>query len=268
MLTADTERTPRFTVGVSLKMYFGHEQSIVWARRVGEIAAAHPAVVSGDVELFVIPTFPAIVPVREALAGAGATVSVGGQDLFWEDRGAFTGEVSGSELAEIGCRLVEIGHAERRALFFEDDAVISRKVAAAYRNGLVPLLCVGELEQAPPALAALEVVSQVEAALADSRAAGLEGAVLVAYEPQWAIGAPEPASPAYIAEVVASVEAALAEMAGRSGSRVIYGGSAKPGLLTALGGDVKGLFLGRFAHDPEAIGLILDEAAALVGADA
>lgn len=246
----------RFTVGVSLKMYFGHEQTIAWARRIGEIARTHPAIVSGVAELFVIPTFPAIVPVRDALAGSA--VEVGGQDLFWEDAGAYTGEVSGAELAEIGCSLVEIGHAERRALFFEDDVVIAAKVAAAYRNGLVPLLCVGELEQAPPALAGLEVATQIEDALRDSDE--LPGPVLIAYEPQWAIGAPEPASPDHIRQVVAALELSLAELPGRAGSRVIYGGSAGPELLTALGGEVRGLFLGRFAHDPEAVGRILDEA--------
>ncbi|MGO3884923.1 MAG: triose-phosphate isomerase family protein [Mycetocola sp.] len=260
----------RVSIGVSLKMYFGHQQAIDWARRIGEIAATHPAVRSGVAELFVIPSFPSLVPVRDAIAAAGGTVALGAQDMFWEDNGAYTGEVSGVELAELGTGLVEIGHAERRALFHEDDAVIARKVSAAYRTGLVPLLCVGELEKAPPAVAALEVAEQLRAALADADAAAQSGAVLVAYEPQWAIGAPEPAAADYVAEVVASIDDALAQMPLRAGSRVIYGGSAGPGLLTRLaaeqGGDrIGGLFLGRFAHDPEAVAAILDEAALLSG---
>ncbi|RKR75170.1 triose-phosphate isomerase family protein [Frondihabitans australicus] len=255
-----------YMVGVSLKMYFGHARTVEWAAAIGDIARRHPAVAEGLVELFVVPTFPSLVPVREALAGA--PVRLGAQDLATADSGAFTGEVSGVELAEIGCTLAEVGHAERRALFHEDDAVIAAKTAAALRNGLTPLLCVGEETEAPAAIAALEVESQLRAALADSDEAGLTGPIVVAYEPQWAIGAPEPASPEYIAQVVAQLESVVAGFAGRDGSRVIYGGSAKPGLLTALGGDVKGLFLGRFAHDPAAVELILDEVLTLAHASA
>jgi triosephosphate isomerase len=255
------DRAPRFTVGVSLKMYFTHAQTIEWSTAVGELATRHPAVRSGLVELFVVPSFPALVPVREALAGA--PVRLGAQDLASADSGAFTGEVSGVELAEIGCTLAEIGHAERRRLFFEDDAVVAAKTAAALRNGITPLLCVGEVEQTPPAVAALEVTSQIDSALADAQAAGLTGPLLVAYEPVWAIGAPEPAASEHIVAVVRAVDEHLAALPSHAGSRVIYGGSAGPGLLTALGGDVAGLFLGRFAHDVAAVETILDEALAL-----
>lgn len=261
---ADVRRTAPFTVGISLKMYFGHAETLDWAKRVGDLAREHPAVRNGLVSLFVIPSFPAIVPVRDVLRGSG--VAIGAQDLFWADRGPYTGEVSGSELAELGCSLVEIGHAERRALFHEDEIVISRKVAAAYRNRLLPLLCVGEEREESAVDAADEVGRQISSALRDSDAAGLAGPLLVAYEPRWAIGAPAPASPAYIAEVVQGIHRVLAGLPVRAGSRVIYGGSAGPGLLTELGGEVPGLFLGRFAHDPAAIGLVLDEAAALAAA--
>lgn len=245
--------TAPFVVGVSLKMYFGHARTLEWAAAVAEIARHHPAVQGGLVELFVTPTFPALVPVRSILADT--PVQLGAQDIAWADDGAFTGEVSGVELAEVGCTLAEVGHAERRSLFHEGDDVVAKKTAAAVRNGLTPLLCVGETAKLPPAEAALEVTRQIRAALADSS----PGPVLVAYEPQWAIGAPAPASPAYIADVVSRLEAHLAPLEGRANSRVIYGGSARPGLLTALDGRVKGLFLGRFAHDPAAVALILDE---------
>ncbi|MDY0892680.1 triose-phosphate isomerase family protein [Frigoribacterium sp. CFBP9030] len=253
--------TPRFTIGVSLKMYFTHTRTIEWSTAVGELAKRHPAVRSGLVELFVVPSFPALVPVRDALDGA--PVRLGAQDLASADSGAFTGEVSGVELAEIGCTLAEIGHAERRRLFFEDDAVISAKTAAALRNGITPLLCVGEIEQAPAAVAALEVTQQIDAALAASAAAGLTGPLLVAYEPVWAIGAPEPAAAEHIVAVVRAIGAHLESLPAHTGSRVVYGGSAGPGLLTTLGGEVDGLFLGRFAHDVSAVESILDEALAL-----
>ncbi|ROQ39658.1 triosephosphate isomerase [Frondihabitans sp. PhB188] len=255
-MLSDSAAAP-FTVGVSLKMYFGHARTVEWATAIGDIARRHPAVADGLVELFVVPTFPSIVPVRDALAGA--SVRLGAQDIAWADSGAFTGEVSGVELAEIGCTLAEVGHAERRALFHEDDEVIAQKTAAALRNGLTPLLCVGEEEAASPAISSLEVTQQIESALAQAG----PGAIIVAYEPQWAIGAPKPAAPEYIAAVVAELEQFVQALEGRDGSRVIYGGSAGPGLLTSLGGDVKGLFLGRFAHDPAAVELILDEVVAL-----
>jgi len=257
----DSPSTAPFTIGVSLKMYFSHARSVAWATEVAHVARRHPAVRDGVVDLFVVPSFPALVPVREALVGTD--VRLGAQDLATHDSGPFTGEVSGVELAEIGCTLVEIGHAERRTLFHEDDAVVAAKTAAALRNGITPLLCVGEEAEASPAVAALEVAAQIDAALAAADVAGLDGPLLVAYEPVWAIGAPVPASPGHIAAVVAAVEERVAELPGRSGSRVVYGGSAGPGLLTDLGGDVRGLFLGRFAHDPAAVERILDEALAL-----
>jgi len=251
----------RFTIGVSLKMYFSHARTLAWSTEVAEIARRHPAVRRGVVDLFVVPTFPSLVPVQEALAGT--PVRLGAQDLATDDAGAFTGEVSGAELAEIGCALAEIGHAERRTLFHEDDAVVAAKTAAALRHGITPLLCVGEADETSPALAALEVTQQIDLALAAADEAGLPGALVVAYEPLWAIGAPVPASAGHITAVVAAVEDHLAGLADRAGSRVIYGGSAGPGLLTGLGGQVRGLFLGRFAHDASAVERILDEALAL-----
>lgn len=257
---------PRFTIGVSLKMYFTHARTLAWATELAALAERHPAVRSGVVELFAVPTFPSLVPVREALAGG--PVRLGAQDVATDDAGAFTGEVSAVELAEIGVTLAEIGHAERRRLYAEDDAMVAAKTAAALRNGVTPLLCVGELEQAPVGVAALEVADQVECALVEAQAAGTVGPLLVAYEPVWAIGAAEPAPVEHIAGVVTALEAHLADLPGLEGSRVIYGGSAGPGLLTALGGRVGGLFLGRFAHDVAAVELILDEALALALADA
>jgi triosephosphate isomerase len=253
-----TPEQPRLAIGVSLKMYFGHRQTLDWVSQVARIAAGHPAVRTGVVEVFVVPSFPALAPSVALLSGTA--VSIGAQDVFWEDAGAFTGEVSGAELAEIGCTLVELGHAERRRIFGETDAVVSAKTHAAYRNGLTPLLCIGEATRQEPNAAAAECVRQLDAALADSRAAGITGPLLLAYEPQWAIGAAEPADPDYIAAVSRLLRSALAADSALGGSRVIYGGSAGPGLLSRLGGSVDGLFLGRFAHDPLALESILDEA--------
>ena len=133
-------------------MYFGHEQTIQWCRAVADIAATHPAVRDDHVTLVVLPSFLYIAEAVDVFAGT--RVAVGGQDLFWADEGAFTGEVSGKHLRELGCGYAEIGHAERRRVFGETDTMIAAKTAAAFRNRLTPILCVGEAVRSNPAGAA------------------------------------------------------------------------------------------------------------------
>jgi triosephosphate isomerase len=245
-------------IGVSLKMYFDHATTLEWAADVARIAARHEAVTSGAVQLVVLPSFTALVPVVEAVSATA--VSVGAQDLFWDDRGAFTGEVSGADLAEIGCSFVEVGHAERRRIFGETDEVVAAKVAAAVRNGLTPLLCVGEEIQTDAALAASACIEQLESALSGVEGDPGDASVVVAYEPVWAIGAESAAGPEHIAEVCGLLSEWMLRHPLVATSRVIYGGSAGPGLLAQLGSTVDGLFLGRFAHDPANLELVLDEA--------
>jgi triosephosphate isomerase len=256
---------PRFTIGSSLKMYFGHHEQVDWTRRVADIASAHPAVRSGLVEPFVIPTFPSIPAVHALAAPAG--LLVGAQDVHWEDTGAYTGEVSAAELSEIGVGLVEIGHAERRSMFGETDSSAALKVQASLRHGLVPVLCIGEEERGGHAPAIEACLRQLEACLAVSRREGTAGRIIVAYEPVWAIGRPEPAPDPHIRAVTGALRARLSDDGLLKEARVIYGGSAGPGLLTRIAPDVDGMFLGRFAHDPAAFGAILDEAWRLGGGD-
>ena len=239
-------------VGVSLKMYMGLARTRAW------IEALRRTIEDGGlpvgVELFVIPTFLSLADARDALSGTA--VALGAQDVFWEDEGAYTGEVSAPMLAEAGCRFVEIGHAERRRIFGETDEIVCLKVAAAVRAGLVPLLCIGETTRGSPDDAIRDCARQFAAATA-----GLDPAasVVVAWEPVWAIGAPEPADATYIRAVAGGLRALLAD---RRATRLIYGGSAGPGLLASLGDAVDGLFLGRFAHDVGSLRRVLDEAAA------
>jgi len=242
-------------VGVSLKMYFGHHQSLDWCAQVAELSRTHAGVASGAVELFVIPGYLSVPAAVEIFADG--PVLVGAQDLATADTGAFTGEVSGVELAEVGARVVEVGHAERRRLFGETDDIVNQKTIAALRNELAPVLCIGESVKSDPVDAAAESMRQVVSALADAP----DGRVIVAYEPVWAIGAAEPAPADYIRAVCGILREAVRELDGRDGSAVIYGGSAGPGLLTQLGADVDGVFLGRFAHNTAALGRVLDEAA-------
>ena len=247
----------RFWIGSSLKMYFGHRRTMEWVGAVAEICAEHPATTGGVVQFFVIPTFPAIPEVVELARPAG--IAVGAQDLHWADVGPFTGEVGGPELAEIGCSIVEIGHAERRTLFGETDEVVARKTLAGLRNGLAPVLCIGEQDRGPAADAAELCIRQLESALAPARDSATGGGLVVAYEPVWAIGAPEPAPPEHVTEVCRALRDHLKGDPLLPDAKVIYGGSAGPGLLPRIAADVDGMFLGRFAHDPAAVRTVLDE---------
>ncbi|MBF4623362.1 triose-phosphate isomerase family protein [Clavibacter sp. VKM Ac-2872] len=243
-------------IGVSLKMHLGHAETVAWCEAVAAIARAHPATTGGEAELVVLPSYlsvPAAVGILDGLAAVGA------QDLATEDAGAFTGEVSGGQIRELGGAFVEVGHAERRRLFGETDEVVRRKADAALRAGLVPILCVGEEAHGDPTDAAHECIRQLDDALALAREAGHGGRIVVAYEPQWAIGAAEPAPDAHIRGVCRRLRAHVRGLDAHPASAVIYGGSAGPDLLTRIGDDVDGLFLGRFAHDPRAVRAILDE---------
>lgn len=239
-------------IAISLKMYFGHARTRAYCRALAALAAEDAGVRGGATDLIVLPTFVSIPAALEEAAGTG--VRVGAQDLAEHDVGAFTGEVSGAELAEMGCTHVEVGHAERRTLFGETDAVVATKTRAALRNGLTPILCVGEPERADPAAAAEVCLRQVVSALPD----GGPRSVIVAYEPHWAIGTDRAAPTDHVAEVCRRVRAGL--VAHPAGVSLIYGGSAGPGLLSELSGHVDGLFLGRFGHDPEAVAGMLAEA--------
>lgn len=250
----------RILVGVSTKMYLGYRDSLDWLELLRHEVDTRPALRGGRVVPFVIPSFP-VLPAAAGLV-ADSPLLLGAQNCGWAD-GPWTGEVSPSMLAELGVRLVEIGHAERRAHFGENDAVVALKVRAADDAGLTPLLCVGEKtgDQTSnagdqTADAAAFVYRQIDAAVGGDW--GLAARLVIAYEPVWAIGAAEPAGAEYVSAVVKQLRSHLANHGLRE-LPVIYGGSAKPGLLPKLDG-VSGLFLGRFAHDAANFGKVLDEA--------
>ena len=244
-------------VGVSLKMYFSGDETLRWCSHVAAMALAHPGVSNGEVEVFVLPSYPMLVPAVAALRGT--PVRVGAQNLCVKDRGPFTGEVSGAMLAELGCRYVAVGHAERRRLFREDDTQVALKVQAALRNQLCPIICIGETARGDAASAAETCVAQLRLALVSMRRGAIEGPLLVAYEPQWAIGVERPAGPEHIRVVVSRLREHLEGEGWGARAGVIYGGSAGAGLMAQLGGVVDGLFLGRRAHDPSALTAVIDE---------
>jgi triosephosphate isomerase len=156
-------------------------------------------------------------------------VGLGAQSLCAEPIGAFTGEVSGAMLRDVGCRYVLVGHSERRQLFGEQDAVVARKFVAAQAAGLVPVLCVGETLDERERGRTTEVVSrQLDAVLAVTGVAAL-GSAVIAYEPVWAIGTGRTATPEQAQEVHAMIRARVASADARIAAevRVLYGGSVK-----------------------------------------
>jgi triosephosphate isomerase len=204
-----------------------------------------------DRDLFVIPPFPAIAATQAALTGSH--IRWGGQDVHPDDAGAHTGDVSAPMLADLGCTIAEIGHSERRRDHGETDALIGRKVRAALRWGLTPLMCVGEPRQGPATAAIALVEDQLHGALGSLDPVSIDR-VVVAYEPVWAIG--DGAKAASLDHVAAMHGAIRRWLDGRSApsSRVLYGGSVDPanapGLLATS--DVDGVFVGRSALDPDA----------------
>jgi triosephosphate isomerase (TIM) len=188
-----------------------------------------------DRDVLVAPSFPALAPVAACLAGSRVLLSA--QNMHWEDKGAFTGEVSGSMLTAAGCTHVIVGHSERRQLFGDTDEWVARKVAAALRCRLTPVMCVGESLQEREANETWAVIDrQTRAGLygLDSTAIAR---VVVAYEPVWAIGTGKVATPEQAQEVHASIRALLGELAGpavAAGIRILYGGSVKPDNIDAL----------------------------------
>lgn len=254
---------PVALLGVSMKMYHSHRATVAWLREVSLLAQRNRALREGRVSLFVLPTYPAIVSAARILDGTG--VAYGAQDASWAEAGAFTGEVSAAELREIGCRYVELGHAERRTRLGETDQMVAAKTDAVMRHRMAPVLCVGEQTLLTPGEAAAFTVAQLEASLTEVREHRRVGTIVVAYEPQWAIGATEPADPEYVRTVVRALRGVLAAHGLQKEGRIIYGGSAGSGLLTELGPEVDGLFLGRSAHRVSALEAMVEEAASRSG---
>ncbi|SOC54521.1 triose-phosphate isomerase [Ornithinimicrobium cerasi] len=201
------------------------------------------------VEVAVLPPFTDLRSVQTLVQGDRLDLVYGAQDLSQHDEGAYTGEISGAFLAKLGCTYVAVGHSERREYHAEGDDLVGAKVRAALRHGLVPILCVGERLEVRQAGTHVEhVTTQLRAALD-----GLDGEqvakVVVAYEPVWAIGTGEVATPADAQEVCAAVRETVADLVGSSvadGLRVLYGGSVKPGNVAEIMAqqDVDGALVG------------------------
>jgi triosephosphate isomerase len=181
-------------------------------------------------DVAVIPPFVDLRSVQSLIDGDRLLITYGAQDLSPHDSGAYTGDISGPMLAKIGCTYVVVGHSERRQYHAEDDTVVNSKVVAAYRNGLTPIVCVGELLAVRQAGEHLpHCLGQLEGALAGVTAEQA-ATVVIAYEPVWAIGTGEVATPENAQEVCAAIRVRLGELYSKelaAGVRVLYGGSVK-----------------------------------------
>ena len=182
-----------------------------------------------DVEIVVAPPFTAVHAVAEA--ARNSPIGVSGQDLHWEREGAFTGEVSGAMLLEAGADYVIIGHSERRRLFGETDETVNRKLVAALASKLTPIVCIGETLEEREAGQTTDVLDrQIKNGL-DAMTGDQVGALVIAYEPVWAIGTGRNATPIQAAEAHAHIRGRLRQWFGAPAAdhcHVIYGGSVKP----------------------------------------
>lgn len=178
------------------------------------------------VEIVIAPPFTALSPVSRALIGSNMTLAA--QNLFWEGKGAFTGEISAEMIMDAGCDYVIIGHSERRQFFAETDDSVNRKVKAALVGGLIPIVCVGETLAEREAGETFPVIErQLTNGLNDVRISYSEDLV-IAYEPVWAIGTGRTATPSQAQEVHAYIRSFLKNVGAAEDIRVLYGGSVKP----------------------------------------
>ena len=208
-----------------------------------------------DVRIVIAPPYTAIHALAEA--ARNSTILVSAQNMFWEREGAFTGEISAPMIKEAGAEYVIIGHSERRTLFGETDVTVNRKVLAALAASLVPIVCIGETLDERDRSETLDVIDrQIKGGL-DSLTGDQVAAIVVAYEPVWAIGTGRNATPAQAGEVHAHIRSRLRQWFGAATADacpVIYGGSVKPDNIKDLIAqeDVDGALVGGASLDVRA----------------
>ncbi|MBC7189000.1 triose-phosphate isomerase [Candidatus Aerophobetes bacterium] len=207
-----------------------------------------------EVETVLFPPFVYLERVKKIVEGT--LISVGAQNMFWEEKGAYTGEVSPVMLVDVGCRYVILGHSERREHFGETDEWINRKIKAALKANLIPLVCVGEkLEERKRGMAEEVVKSQITKCFSGLSSLQVER-IVIAYEPVWAIGTGVNATPEQAQSMHRFIREILAEMFDESLAdkvRIQYGGSVKPDNIKELMAqpDIDGALVGGASLDVE-----------------
>jgi len=188
-------------------------------------------------EVVVCPSFTSLRSIQTVIEADNLPIGLGAQNVFWEEKGAYTGEVSPPMLAKLAVSYVIVGHSERREIFGETDEMVNNKVKAVFQHGMTPIMCVGEtLEEREAGETAAKVSRQVQAGL-DGVESKQVGAMVIAYEPIWAIGTGRNATPEDANETIGTIRSMVAGLAGEAAAasiRIQYGGSVKPGNIAAI----------------------------------
>jgi len=227
----------------------------------GELAAI------GDkrVEVAVAPPFTALAAASQALSGS--LISVAAQDVFWMEKGAYTGEVSPEMLVDLGCSFAMIGHSERRQYFYETDDSVNKKAAALIKFRLTPILCLGETLSERQKRSAFAVVERQTREGLKGLIVKDSGDLVIAYEPVWAIGTGQTATPGQAQEIQAYIRTLLEEIfppPTAQGVRILYGGSVKPENIAELMSmpDIDGALVGGASLDVQSFSKIIKGATA------
>ncbi|HEX6579944.1 MAG TPA: triose-phosphate isomerase [Actinomycetota bacterium] len=250
------DRTPM--IAANWKMHKTHLESIQAVQKLSYLLDRKDA---ERVEVVICPAFTALRSVQTLIDSDRLPYGLGAQDVHPEDDGAFTGAVAGPMLAALDVAYVIVGHSERRQLFGEDDATVNRKVKAVIRNGMTPIVCVGEtLEERESGGTQTKVADQVRRAF-DGIDPTAAATFVVAYEPIWAIGTGRNAEPTDAGQVVEVIRATLADRVSSEAAgavRVLYGGSVKPGNIREFMAhpEIDGALVGGASLDPESLALI------------
>ncbi|WP_328860185.1 triose-phosphate isomerase [Streptomyces sp. NBC_00306] len=246
-----TTRTP--LMAGNWKMNLNHLEAIA---HVQKLAFALSDKDYDAVEVSVLPPFTDLRSVQTLIDGDKLKIKYGAQDLSAHDSGAYTGEISGLMLAKLKCTYVAVGHSERRQYHAETDEICNAKVKAAFRHGLTPILCIGEgLDVRKAGQQVQYTLNQLEGGLKDVPAEQAES-IVIAYEPVWAIGTGEVATPEDAQEVCGAIRGRLAELYSQELAdkvRIQYGGSVKSGNVAAIMAqpDVDGALVGGAALDAD-----------------
>jgi len=215
---------------------------------------------TSDIDVIIAPPFTALAPVSDIVRGS--RVSLGAQNLFWETEGAYTGEISPAMLVSTECKYVIIGHSERRQYFDETDETVNKKIKAAIKNDLIPVLCVGESEKERESKETFSVLDkQIKKGLEGFSSDDLE-TLVIAYEPVWAIGTGKTATTDQAQEAHQFLRSVLEKSFGNmlaKSIRILYGGSVKPNNIAELMAmpDIDGALVGGASLDPETFSKIV-----------
>jgi triosephosphate isomerase len=240
-------------IGTSWKMNKVRSEAVAYAQTL----KASPIVSAAAARLFVIPPFPYIADVADILRGT--KVLTGAQNMHWDDRGAWTGEVSPLMVMDCGAAMVELGHSERRTFFNETDETVALKVKSALKHGLIALVCIGDTLAEFEAGATTSVLERQTRHALREVGKSASGRVIIAYEPVWSIGeGGVPADPDFANDEHRKLKALTEDLVGEP-IPILYGGSVNPQNCCELAGrsDIDGLFIGRSAWSaPGYIGIV------------